>query len=186
MRYSFNDLIDQINARLISNSSGGITAAVMRSMLIDFVESVRGASSYMTRTGAGLSCALTTTYQTVAGLMPNVVNSATDEIEGLTTTQTITAKIPGYYRVQFDLTAEAASNVELQVAILVDGVEYPFCTGKVQMLGAGKPLGVNNTAEVHLNANQNVKLGLRIESGTDSVIVGPVGIGCQFIPSRTS
>lgn len=186
MRYNFNDLITQINTRLPTNATGLVTAAVLRGLLVDFVESVRSAASYLTRTGSPLTCACTAVYQSFANLMPVVSNSATDEVEGLTTTQAITVKLTGNYELSFDITAEGASNIQLDVTTLIDGVEYVFCVSRVQLMGAGKPVSIYNAADIHLNANQNVKLGFKIETGTGDVLVGPCALGVRLLPSRTS
>lgn len=184
MRYKLNELLTQITNRLPDNTTGAITAEVVRNLLTDFVHSFRGALSYMNRLAAPVAVSLTSTFQTPAALFDTLFNNDTAELEAALGTQRITAKIAGNYGFTIDLTAEGATNDELIVCLMVDGIAYPYFQVRAQLAGAGKPVAPTVSGYIQLNAGQTVAIGARLETAGGSVTFGPAGLVVELIPSR--
>ncbi len=185
MRYKLNELLTQIANRLPDNTTGAITAAVMRDLLIDFVHSFRGALTVLRRAAAPVAVPLTTAFQTPAALFDTVTNNDVTELEGAVGTQVITAKVAANYEFTIDVTAEGATNDELIIALMVDGVANPYFQTRSQMGGAGKPVAPSVTGYVALNAGQTLSLGVRLETAAANVTLGPIGMIVSLTPSRT-
>lgn len=186
MRYKLDELLNQITSRLPSNTTGAIDAQVLRDLLTDFVWSFRGATAYLSRAAAPAPFALTNAFVALPALFDTAYSADNGENEAAVGTQYITAKVTNAYEVSAEITVEGGVSEEVIIGILVDGVINPVFQQRAQLLGAGKPSNMNVTATIPaVAAGAKVQLGIRAETGTPSVTIGPAVLVSRLIPSRT-
>ena len=186
MRYKLDELLNQITTRLPTNTTGAVTAQVLRDLLTDFVWSFRGATAYLSRAAAGMAVPLTAVFQVPAALFDTAYSVDNSENEAAVGTQNIVAKVTGSYEVTISATIEGAVNEEVIVAVMQTGVANTLFQQRVQLLGAGKP----NTIDIQalltgVPALASIQFGIRAETGTPSVTIGPVALISRLIPTRT-
>lgn len=183
MRYMFDQLKSQITARLPDNSTGQITPAVLRGVLIDFVDSVQGAFVTLVRSDTQ-TVNLTATLAPVAGLFAEITESAPDEIAADLPSQSATVLID--CAVEFSLSVVITGPVAERVAIglTIDGVPYEFFQAEQTLPDLNAPVTLTASGFARLTAGQVLHCGLASLGGPQVVTIGPASMLVRLLPQR--
>jgi len=184
-RYLTNPLIALIEASLPDNSTGEITPAIVRQLLVDMVESLRPTGAYLANGNTITHTFSTTNWEVVPGVFTSGETRDATEIGVNVGANSFTALFSADYNSEVSVTIAGGASEVIDLAIGVNGVPTTFFRVEAQMLGATEPVSVNMTAYNALAAGDVVTLMMASRTApANGVVIGPAGFIFRLIPSR--
>jgi len=187
MRYPTEELIAQINARLPDNDTGAISPAVMRSMLIDMVMSLRGTAAYMLRQpvdGNINHTFSTTSYEKISGLFVSGVARDPTEVNFSTALQQFTAAVAGDYVLWLYTSIAGSSNERVNIAAAIDGIVQTQVVAQSQLIGSTSFVSIGIQIPMRLAAGQIVDVRFAFPTAPATIDLSQSTAMLQLVPSR--
>jgi hypothetical protein len=123
-RKTIVELTNQANATLPDNSTGLITPAAVRNMILDFLDTVRPSYAAINIT-SGVSKAVTTTYSTFTWTN-TIAAQSPDWTVSLASGTCQRSGGPATTRITFNIDVVAPNNSITSFALFINGVEKPW------------------------------------------------------------
>jgi len=164
-RKTITELTNQTNSSLPDNAVGLITPAVLRTLILDFLDTVTPAYANIVLT-SGIGIPMTTSYTTISWSSILILT----DIYTVSLASGLVTRIagPGVARVSFSIDVMAPSNSVTTFALFVDGIETAWATSNTSSNSSGYQSYAFTAVVGSTNTNPTYQIRAK-SSGTNNV-----------------
>jgi hypothetical protein len=178
----------EIEAAIIDNTSQQISAADVRQLLLDIIDSLRPSWAALAgdHTAAPVTFGLTNVWQTInaAGMYTTAGASDADELAALQSTGQLDVKFGSWnHLIDASMNFEAPNGQEVQFSIAVDGAPVGMIA-TIDGAGAGRVIEMSDWALVFPPTSSKVTVMARVPAGTANITIHQVQLYGQLTTTR--